>query len=81
MSLKNINILVAFTEKMYTYIHFELSIIQQFFNFIAELVTANQEIPKSIIICLSRYLNDNSPLKSYGYEKWRTNYKNTLYGR
>lgn len=81
MSLKNINILVAFTEQMYTYINFELSIIQKFLNFVAELITANQEIPKSIIICLSRYLSDNSSLKSYDFDKWRINYKNTLYGR
>ncbi|XP_001952794.2 small subunit processome component 20 homolog [Acyrthosiphon pisum] len=81
MSTKNINILVAFTEQMYTYINFELSIIQKFLNFVAELITANQEIPKSIVICLSRYLSDNSSLKSYGYDKWRINYKNTLYGR
>lgn len=81
MSLKNINILVAFTEQMYTYINFELSIIQKFLNFVAELINSNQEIPKSMIVCLSRYLSDNSPLRSYGYDKWRINYKNTLYGR
>lgn len=81
MSLKNINILVAFTEQMYTYINFELSIVQKFLSFVGELINANQEIPKSIVICLSRYLNDNSPLRSYDYNKWRINYKNTLYGR
>lgn len=81
MSLKNIDILVSFTEQMYTYINFELSIIPTFLKFVAELINSKQNIPKSIIICLSRYLSDKSPLRSYGYEKWRINYKNTLYGR
>jgi len=81
MSLKNIDVLVSFTEQMYTYMNFELAIIQTFLKFIAELINSNQEIPKSIITCLSRYLSDNSPLRSYGYVKWRINYKNTLYGR
>lgn len=83
MALKNIDILVSFTEQMYTYINFELSIIPTFLEFVAECTTINskQEIPKSIIMCLSRYLSDKSPLRSYGYEKWRINYKNTLFGR
>lgn len=81
MSLKNVDILVSFTEQMYTYINFELSIMQQFLTFVAELIKSNQELPKSIITCLSRYFSDNSPLRSYGYDKWRINYKNTLYGR
>lgn len=81
MSLKNIDILVSFTEQMYTYINFELSIIPKFLSFVSELIQSNQEVPKSIITCLSRYLSDNSPLRSYGYDKWRINYKNTLYGR
>lgn len=81
MSLKNVDILVSFTEQMYTYINFELSIIPKFLSFVAELINSNQEVPKSIITCLSRYLSDNSPLRSYGYDKWRKNYKNTLYGR
>jgi len=81
MSLKNIDILVSFTEQMYSYINFELSIIQKFLSFVAELINSNQDVPKSMITCLSRYLSDNSPLKSYEYNKWRINYKNTLYGR
>lgn len=81
MSLENIDILVLFTEQMYTYINFELSIIQKFLSFVAELIKSKQEIPKSIITCLSRYLSDKSPLRSYGYDKWMINYKNTLYGR
>lgn len=81
MSLKNLDILVSFTEQMYTYINFELSVMQQFLNFIAEQIKSKQELPKSIITCLSRYFSDNSPLRSYGYDKWRINYKNTLYGR
>lgn len=81
MSLKDIDILVSFTEQMYTYINFELSIVQKFLSFVAELINSNQEVPKSMITCLSRYLSDNSPLKSYEYSKWRINYKNTLYGR
>lgn len=81
MSLKNIDILVSFTEQMYTYINFELSIIPSFLKFVAELINSKQEIPKSIIICLSRYLSDKSPLRSFEFEKWRINYKNTLYGR
>lgn len=66
---------------MYTYINFELSIIQTFLKFVAELINSNREIPKSIIMCLSRYLSDKSPLRWYGYDKWSINYKNTLYGR
>lgn len=81
MSFKNIDILVSFTEQMYTYINFELLIMQKFLSFVAELINTNQDVPKSIIVCLSRYLSDNSPLRSYGYDKWRVNYKNTLYGR
>jgi len=81
MDLKNIDVLVSFTQQMYTYINFELAIIQKFLKFIAELINSNQEISKSIITCISRYLNNNSPLKTYGYDKWRINYKNTLYGR
>lgn len=81
MSLKNIDIIVAFTEQMYTYINFELSINQKFLNFVAELIKSNQEVPKSIITCLSRYLSDTSPLRTYEYVKWKINYKNTLYGR
>lgn len=81
MSLKDINILVSFTEQMYPYINFELSIMPKFLNFIAELTNVNTELPKSIIICVSKYLSNNSPLKSYGFDKWRISYKNTLYGR
>lgn len=81
MSLKNIDVLVSFTEQMYTYINFELSIIQKFLSFFAELINSNKEVPKSMITCLSRYLSDNSPLKSYEHNKWKINYKNTLYGR
>lgn len=81
MSLKNVNILVPFTEQMYTYINFELSIMQKYLSFIGELIITNQEIPMCIFTCLARYLNDNSPLRSYDYNKWRITYKNTLYGR
>lgn len=81
MSLKYVDILVSFTEQMYTYMNFELSIVQKFLSFVAELIKSNEEVPKSIITCLSRYLSDKSPLRSYGYIKWRINYKNTLYGR
>lgn len=81
MCLKDICILVSFTEQMYTYINFELSIIPKFLSFVAELINVNTELPKSIIICLSRYLSNNSPLRTYEYDKWRINYKNTLFGR
>ncbi|XP_050524775.1 small subunit processome component 20 homolog [Daktulosphaira vitifoliae] len=81
MSVKYINIIVSFVEQMYSYINFELSIMQSFLSFISELISANQEIPKSIIICLARYLSDNSPLRSYSFKKWRINYVNTLYGK
>lgn len=81
MCLKDIDILVSFTEQMYSYNNVDLSVIPKFLSFTAELINANTELPKSIIICLSRYLSDNSSLKTYGYDKWRVSYKNTLYGR
>lgn len=81
MSLENIDILVSFTEQMYAYINFELSVVQKLLNFVTDHINLNKEVPKSIITCLSRYLSDKSPLRSYGYDKWRINFKNTLYGR
>ncbi|XP_050435060.1 small subunit processome component 20 homolog [Adelges cooleyi] len=81
MSIKHTDVLVSFVEQMKNYINFELSIMQKLLCHVGTLINTNQEIPKSIIICLSSYLNNNSPLSSYGYKKWRAIYKNSLYGK